>query len=172
MPYTAPDMFRLITPDEWRDELGDIANWSFERVEKQIPSPTCLFSVEIRLRLPGFEKVKEVYHVDEADIRQNPFSKLSDPEDAYVKYMRAQFRINVLEKAVKAIKTHRAMIAANLASRVLTIRERDQQRIDGIEDPFLKRRAVDMANMKHDMRAKGFIGKGAKYSHLDYFKKL
>jgi hypothetical protein len=172
MSYTVPEMFRNISPSDWKDEIADISNWEFERIDKAHPSPTCVFSVRIKLRLPGYDKVQDLHHVDVVDMNQGVFATQSNPEAAYINYMRSQFRINVLLKAHAAIQKYRQRMAANLAPQLLTVAQRDQVRINGIEDPFLRRKAVEMANIKHDMRNKGFIGKGAKYSHLDYFNKV
>ena len=165
------DFFKLITPSDWKNELADISNWSFERVPKRHSSPTCVFTILIKCRLSGFERIQGELNVDEKDLAQTPFRNASDPISAYVNYARTQFKTNQLDFAARAMASYRAKVTDSLRA-ALSPYQKQMNRIDSIQDPGMKAAAINIANMKWDMKKKGIIGKNAPYAHVDYRKIL
>jgi len=58
------------------------------------------------LKLLGFERIANYWKVDVNDLEQEPFRGMSNPEEAYINYIKEHFFQHVLraQKAVKKMK--------------------------------------------------------------------
>jgi hypothetical protein len=96
-----------IKPSEWKHELGDISYWTFEKLPPQVSSPTCVFTIRARVNssmLPGFEKVYAEWNVDQVDLGKKEFIEQSDPESAYMNFVKGNFAVFMSDAAKKIAK--------------------------------------------------------------------
>jgi len=142
------DLSRQISIKDWDDRLAKISTWRFDKVKSRSNSPTCLFTIVIRVDpnvVPGFEKVMTELHVDQNDLMRPEFRNQSDPESAYVNYAKAQFSGNFLVKMAQAMINHRARAAASASSALIKKPE-----IKKVTSPQLER-------LRYNLAKRGFI---------------
>lgn len=97
-------VLQSIKTHEWRKELGEIQYWQFHKLNPVVDSPTCVFTVRATINsnmLPGFEHIYAEWHVDQVDLQRKEFINKSDPESAYIEYIKERFGAFMADSARK-----------------------------------------------------------------------
>lgn len=76
---------------DWNPKLADMENWRFEKIPPNKRNKTCVFSVVAQCTLAGYNHITADWDVDEVDLRRPEIAHLSDPEEAYVNFIKAHF---------------------------------------------------------------------------------
>lgn len=134
---------------DWNPKLADMEYWRFEKVMPQSTSPTCLFTVRAQCTLDGYEKIVAEWNVDQADLRRKEIAHLSDPEEAYVNFIKAHFNDFMADVRIKFAK-----YTAKMAGIILP-----QQMGPKIVDGKHQRQMDAFKNMMYDYRQKKARGR-------------
>ncbi len=76
---------------DWTPKLALMENWDFRKLNPQSTSPTCVFTIRAQCKLDGFEQIFAEWNVDQKDLQRKEVAFQSDPESAYVNFVKAHF---------------------------------------------------------------------------------
>jgi hypothetical protein len=135
---------------DWNPKLADMSSWRFERVPKQISSPTCLYTIRAQCILDGYDQIFAEWNVDEVDLRRREIAHLADPDEAYMNFIKAHFNDFMAD-----VRTKFARHAARQAGLILPNHAKTPQIMDSKHQSQMNQ----FKNLMHNYRQKKARGR-------------